>query len=95
MAQWVKDPNGIHEDLGSPLALLSGLSIQCCLELQRRSQMELRSSVAVAEAVPVAGSCSSDLTPSLGNFICRGCAPKKKQQRGRGGGGGEKEEEEE
>ena len=50
--------------------------------------MELRSSVSVAEAVPVAGSCSSDLTPSLGNFICRGCAPKKKQQRGRGGGGG-------
>ena len=28
-------------------------------------------------AVPVAGRCSSDLTPSLGSFICLGCGPKK------------------
>ena len=56
--------------------------------------MELRSSVSVAEAVPVAGSCSSDLTPSLGNFICRGCAPKKKQEGGRRGGEREEEERE-
>ena len=36
--------------------------------------MKLRSGVAVDEAV--AGSCSSDLTPSLGISICRRCGPK-------------------
>ena len=36
---------------------------------------------AVAVAVAVAGSCSSNLTPSLGTFICCRCAPKKKKKR--------------
>ena len=44
------------------LALLSGLRIRCCHELQRRLQMRLRPCVAVA--VAVASSCSSDLTPA-------------------------------
>ena len=38
--------------------------------------MELRSRVAVA----VAGSCSSNLTPSLGTSICHGCGPKKSKR---------------
>ena len=38
-------------------------------------QMQLRSSVVVA--VAMAGSCSSDLTPSLGTSKCGGCSPKK------------------
>ena len=46
-----------------PLASLSGLSIQHCRELWGRSQMWLGSGIVVA--VTVAGSCSSDLTPSL------------------------------
>ena len=37
--------------------------------------MQLRSRVAVA--VAVAGSYSSDSTPSLGTSICHGCSPKK------------------
>ena len=33
MAQWVKNQTSIHEDVGSVLALLSGLRIQHCREL--------------------------------------------------------------
>ena len=46
------------------LASLRGLRSQRCRELWCRSQMRLRSGVAVA--VAEAGSCSSDSTPSLG-----------------------------
>ena len=35
----------------------------------------------VAMAVAWAGSCSSDLTLSLGTYICRGCSPKKKKKK--------------
>jgi len=50
--------------------------------------MQLGSGVAVA--VAQAGSCSSDLTPSLGTSICHGCGPKKtekKKETKRGGPG--------
>ena len=57
------------------LASLSGLRIHHCCELWCRSQMQLRSRVAVA--VVQAGSCSSDSTPSLGTSICCRCGPKK------------------
>ena len=59
------------------LALLSGLRIRHCYELQCKSQMQLGSSVAVA--VVKTGSCSSDLTPNLGTSICRRCGHKKKK----------------
>ena len=39
---------GIHEDAGLIPGLLSGLRIQCCHELQCRSQMWLGSGIAVA-----------------------------------------------
>ena len=39
--------------------------------------MGLGSGVSVA----VAGSCSSDSTPSLGSFICHGCSPKKTKKK--------------
>ena len=57
------------------LASLSGLRIRCCCELWCRSQMWPGSCIAVA----VAGSCSSDLTPSLGISICCKCGPKKQK----------------
>ena len=45
--------------------------------------MWLRSGMAVA--VVQTGSCSSNLTPSLGNSTCHGCSPKKtKQNKNRG-----------
>ena len=58
------------------LALLSGLRIRHCRELWCRTQMWLRSGVAVA--VALAGSCSSDSTSSLGTSICHTCSYKKK-----------------
>ena len=57
------------------VALLSGLTIRRCHELWCRLQSWLGSGVAMA--VAVAGSCSSDLTPSLGTSICPRCGPKK------------------
>ena len=41
--------------------------------------MQLGSCVAVA--VVQIGSCSSDLTSSLGTFICHECGPKKQKQK--------------
>ena len=44
MAQWLVNLIVIHEDVAS----LGGLSIRCCHELWCRSQMQLRSDIAVA-----------------------------------------------
>ena len=52
------NPTGSQEDSGSVLASFSGLRIWRCQKLGCRSQMRLRSCVAVA--VVEAGSCSSD-----------------------------------
>ena len=60
------------------LALLSGLRIQYCCELWCRSQMWLRSGVAMA--VSQVGGYSSDWTPCLGTSMCRGCGPRKRQK---------------
>ena len=61
------------------LASLSGLRIQPCCKLQRRSQMWLVSAVAVA--VAQAGRCSSDSSPSPGISICCMCGPKNKKKK--------------
>ena len=61
------------------LALLSGIGIWHCHEEWCRLQMWLGSCVAVA--VVSVGSCSSDLTPSLGISTCKECGPKKKRQK--------------
>ena len=58
------------------LALLSGLRIQHCRELCR-SHTQLRPGVAMSAVQ--ASSCSSNLTPSLGNSICHRCHSKKKK----------------
>ena len=57
------------------LASHSGLGILHCRELWCRSWKWLGFRVAVA--VAVAGSCSSDSTPSLGTSICCKFSPKK------------------
>ena len=51
-------------------------SLAMCCEPWCRSQTRLRSCTAVA--VAEVGRYSSNWTPSLGTFICRGCSPKKK-----------------
>ena len=65
------------------LASLSGLRIQHCHDLWCRSQTQLESCMAVVQA----GSCSSDLTPSLGtgNFHMLQHDPKKKHPLGETG----------
>ena len=60
------------------LALLSGLGIQCCPKLWYRLQMWFGSQVAMA--VAQAGSCSSDLTPSLRISIWPWVATLKRQK---------------
>ena len=64
-----------------PRASLSGLKDLHCRELQHRLQMWLRSGVALA--VAQAGSCSSDLTPSLGISIYLRYGPKTKKKKKR------------
>ena len=68
------NPTRIHEDVGSIPGLTQRLRIWQCCELWCRSQVRLGSGAAVA--VVQAGSCSSDMTPSLGTSLCYGCGPK-------------------
>ena len=72
------NPTSIHEDVRSILGLTPHVDpgIRRCRELWCRSQTWLESGVAVA--VTQAGSCSSDLTPSLGTSLCHGYGPKKR-----------------
>ena len=60
------------------LASLSGLRVWCCHRLQCRSHVGLRSCVAVA--VMLVGSCSPDLTSSLGTSYATGAAVQWKQK---------------
>ena len=59
------------------LASLSGVRIPPCRKLRHRSQMQLRSGVAVA--VVQACTCSSILTPGLETSICHRCSSEKKK----------------
>ena len=61
-------------------ASLSGLRIRPCPELWCGLQMWLGSGVAMA--MVQSGSCSSDLTPSLGTSICCTCSSKKTEKKG-------------
>ena len=80
VAQWVKSLTSILLRMWiQSLASLSGLRILSCHKLLCRSQMLLRSCVAVA-AVQVS-SCGSNSTPSLGMSICHMYGPKKKKKK--------------
>ena len=61
--QWVKNPTQSCEDAGLILGLAQWFKIQCCRKLWHRSQVLLRSGMAVA--VLQACRCNSDLAPSL------------------------------
>ena len=71
-------PSTLHEDVGwIPGLALSGSGIGHCYALWCRLQTQLGSSAAAA----VAGSCSSDSTPSLGSSICCRCSHKKQKRK--------------
>ena len=78
VAQWVKNPTSIYEDVGSIPSLASGLRTLCCHILWCESQMQLRSCVAVA--VGQASSCSSNSALILGTSKCCTCGPEKKKK---------------
>ena len=65
MTHWVKNAVSMRMQVRSLLSL-SGLRIHRCCELCRRLQVSL----GVVVAVVLAGSCSSDWTPSPGTSIC-------------------------
>ena len=74
----VYEPTSTHEDVDS-IPSLCGLRIWlCCVQW---CTLETRLGSLVAVAVAWAGSCSSDLTPSLGTSICCQCGPKKKKKK--------------
>ena len=70
MEQWLTNPTRNIEVVGSIPALAQW--VKHCCELWCRLQTWLRSRVAVA----LAGSYSSDSTPSLGTSLCRGIGPR-------------------
>ena len=78
MAQWVTNPTGIYDYVGSIPGVIQWIKNLALPELWCRSQTQFRSGFAVA--VVEAGSCSLNWTPSLGTSICRRCCPKKQKK---------------
>ena len=77
VAQWVKTPHSVREDAGLTPSLAQWVKDMALLKtMWYRLQTQLGSCIAVA--VTWIGSCSSNLTHSLGTSISHSCGPKKR-----------------
>ena len=73
VVQWVKNLTSIMRMRVQSLVLLSGLGNPALPQAVVRSQIQLRSHIAVT--VAQASCCISDFIPSLGASICHRCGP--------------------
>ena len=78
MAQWKQNLTSIHADADlskdpGPCSVGYGVAVSCGVGCRHGS--------GVAVAMVQAGSYSSDLTPSLGTYICHRCGLKKKKKK--------------
>ena len=82
MAQWVKNPTSIHEDVGSIPGLSQWVKNPALqqAEAQDTDLAQIWGS-GVSVAVVQAGSCNANSTPRLRTFICCRCGPKKKKKK--------------
>ena len=76
----VRNPTGIHADMGSIPGLLSGLRIWHCHELRCRLQTWLSDPMLLWLWCRQAAAALILSTPSLGTSTCCGCSPKKQKQ---------------
>ena len=76
MAQQVKNPAGIHEDVGSTLTALSGLRVRCCRNVQHRLQFSSELALLWLWCQPAA---AAPIQPSAWELSCAAGTAVKKQ----------------
>ena len=81
VSQWTRQVHSIHEDAGSIPGLAQWLRIRCCCELWCRSQMRLRSRIAMAVAMTILAAAVLSQSPAWERPYAPGMALKKKKKK--------------